>query len=197
MNKQEIVTNADIKGIVVVNMLRTKLTSKIETDIKAVCNLQPNEINKSEELFNSISGRLAVANALDIISDEEYEDACRTLILLYQNQPIAPIKFGVIEQHYCKDYGFDETRVVFKVNVQERLNENFARCQTPNMVLSNFTDEDCLNANELIASFAREFELITQNEFDKIKCMIQDYRNNKKEPKEFLMVPKQFYTKLK
>jgi hypothetical protein len=80
--------------------------------------------------------------------------------------------------------------------VQERLNENFARCRQPNLVLMAFTAKDCLDANELIVRFAREFEIIRQDEFDKAMKMIADYRSDKKTPDEFLMVPKQFYQKL-
>lgn len=195
MTHNQTITNADIKGLLIVNMFRKKLTDKIASDIKDVCKLTVNEAKKAQVLFERISGRLAVADALDIITDEEYESACNTLIMLFQNQPIAPIVFDKTEYHYCKDYAMDETQVVFKVNVQERLNENFNRCRQNNL-LTVYTTKDCLDANELIASFAREFEIIRKDEFEKIMAMIKDYRAGKMESKEFLMVPKQFYTKL-
>lgn len=196
MADEKIMTNADIKGLLIVNMFRKKLTDKIDSDIKEVCTLAANEAEKAQSLFERMSGRLAVADALDIITDEEYENACNMLMLLFNNQPIEPIVFGKTEYHYCKDYAMDETQVVFKVNVQERLNENFARCRQPNMILMAYTAKDCLDANELIASFAREFEIIRKDEFEKIMAMIKDYRAGKTDPAEFLMVPKQFYTKL-
>ena len=196
MADEKVFTNADIKGLLIVNMFRRKLTEKIDADLQAVCKLQTHETAKAQELFERISGRLAVADALDIITDEEYEAACSTLMALFQNQPIEKIEFGKIEQHYCKDYALDETQVVFKVNVQERLNENFARCRQPHILLMAYSDKDYLDANELITTFARDFEIIRQDEFDKAMAMIADYRAGKKTPDEFLMVPKQFYQKL-
>lgn len=196
MAEQQIMTNADIKGLLIVNMFRKKLTDKVEEDMRAVCQLKPNENTKAQLLFERISGRLAVADALDIITDEEYENACQMLMALFSNQPIGKIEFGKIEHHYCKDYAMDETQVVFKVNVQERLNENFARCRQPNIILMAYSDKDCLDANELIIRFAREFEIIRQDEFEKGMQMVSDYRAGNKTPDEFLMVPKQFYTKL-
>ena len=196
MTHNQTITNADIKGLFIVNMFRKKLTDKITSDIKDVCKLTVNESKKAQVLFERISGRLAVADALDIITDEEYENACNALMMLFNNQPIEPIVFGKTEHHYCKDYAMDETQVVFKVNVQERLNENFARCRQPNMILMAYTAKDCLDANELIASFAREFEIIRKDEFENVMKMIKDYRAGKMEPEDFLMVPKQFYTKL-
>ena len=195
MTHNQTITNADIKGLLIVNMFRKKLTDKITSDIEDVCKLTVNESKKAQMLFERMSGRLAVADALDIITDEEYESACNTLIMLFQNQSIAPIVFDKTEHHYCKDYAMDETQVVFKVNVQERLNENFNRCHQNNL-LTVYTAKDCLDANELIASFAREFEIIRQDEFEKIMAMINDYRAGKMKSKEFLMVPKEFYIKL-
>ena len=196
MAENPIMTNADIKGLLIVNMFRRKLTEKVDADLQAVCKLQAGETDKAQELFERISGRLAVADALDIITDEEYEAACNTLMALFQNQPVEAIEFGKITEHYCKDYAMDETQVVLKVNVQERLNENFARCRQPNIILMAYSDKDCLDANELIIRFARDFEIIRQDEFDKAMSMVADYRAGKKTPEEFLMVPKQFYTKL-
>lgn len=196
MTHNQTITNADIKGLLIVNMFRKKLTDKITNDIKDVCKLTVNESKKAQVLFERMSGRLAVADALDIITDEEYENACNALMMLFNNQPIEPIVFSKTEHHYCKEYAMDETQVVFKVNVQERLNENFARCRQPNMILMAYTAKDCLDANELIASFAREFEIIRKDEFEKVMKMIKDYRAGKMEPEDFLMVPKQFYAKL-
>lgn len=196
MTEQPVMTNADIKGLLIVNMFRKKLTDKVDADMQAVCKLKPGENAKAQELFERISGRLAVADALDIITDAEYEAACSTLMALFSQQPVEAIEFGKLTEHYCKDYAMDETQVVFKVNVQERLNENFARCRQANIILMAYSDKDCLDANELIVSFAREFEIIRQDEYDKAMKMIKDYRAGKKTPDEFLMVPKQFYTKL-
>lgn len=196
MADQHVMTNADIKGLLIVNMFRKKLTDKVDADMQAVCKLNANEAAKAQALFERISGRLAVADALDIITDEEYERACSTLMALFQRQPVDAITFDKLTEHYCKNYAMDETQVVFKVNVQERLNENFARCRQSHIVLMTYTDKDCLDANELITSFAREFEIIRQDEFEKAMKMIQDYRAGKKTPDEFIMVPKQLYTKL-
>lgn len=196
MANPPIMTNADIKGLLIVNMFRKKLTDKINEDIQAVCQLQAGDNKKAQELFERISGRLAVADALDIITDDEYEKACSTLLALFQNQPVEAIEFGKITEHYCKDYAMDETQVVFKVNVQERLNENFARCRQPHIALMMYSDKDCLDANEMIVIFARDFEIIRKDEFEKAMAMIKSYRAGKKTPDEFLMVPKQFYTKL-
>ncbi len=196
MADQKIMTNADIKGLLIVNMFRKKLTDKIDADLQSVCKLQAHETAKAQELFECISGRLAVADALDIITDEEYEQACNILVALFQNQPVEAIEFGKLTEHYCKDYAMDETQVVFKVNVQERLNENFARCRMPHLVLMAYSEKDCLDANELITTFARDFEIIRQDEYDKAMQMIKDYRAGKRTPDEFIMVPKQLYTKL-
>lgn len=196
MAEQTVMTNADIKGLLIVNMFRKKLTDKVNHEIKRVCELTAEEMDKGEALFNRISGLLAVANALDIITDAEYEGSCETLIALFSNKPIEFVSFDKLEEHYVKEYALNETQVVFKVNVQERLNENFERCRQPSIVLNAYADKDCLDANELIASFAREFEIIRQDEFDKIMKMIKNYRAGKKAPDEFIMVPKQFYSKL-
>lgn len=196
MADQHVMTNADIKGLLIVNMFRKKLTDKVDADMQAVCKLKANETAKAQELFERISGRLAVADALDIITDEEYEHACSTLMALFQRQPVDAIAFDKLAEHYCKDYAMDETQVVFKVNVQERLNENFTRCRQPHILLMAYSDKDCLDANELIVTFARDFEIIRQDEFDKAMKMIRDYRSGKKMPDEFIMVPKQLYTKL-
>lgn len=196
MADQTIMTNADIKGLLIVNMFRKKLTDKVDEDMRAVCKLKADEATKAQELFERISGRLAVADALDIITDDEYERACSTLMALFQRQPVDAIVFDKITEHYCKDYAMDETQVVFKVNVQERLNENFARCRQSHILLMAYSKEDCLNANELITTFARDFEIIRQDEFEKAMKMIQDYRSGKKTPDEFIMIPKQLYTKL-
>lgn len=191
-----VLTNADIKGLLIVNMFRKKLTDKVDADMQAVCKLQADETTKAQELFERISGRLAVADALDIITDDEYEQACSTLMALFQCQPVNAITFDKLTEHYCKDYAMDETQVVFKVNVQERLNENFARCHQTHILLMAYSDKDCLDANELIVTFARDFEIIRQDEFDKAMQMIRDYRAGKKTPDEFIMVPKQLYTKI-
>lgn len=196
MPENKVMTNADIKGLLIVNMFRKKLTDKVDADLQAVCKLGPNEQQKAQELFERLSGRLAVADALDIITDGEYEDACNALMALFQNQPIDRIEFGKLDHHYCQDYALDETQVVFKVNVQERLNENFERCRQQHILLMAYSPKDCLDANELIASFAREFEIIRKDEFEKIMEMIKNYRAGNTTPDEYLMVPKQFYQKL-
>lgn len=196
LRKQNVMTNADIKGLLIVNMFRKKLTNKIKPQIDEMASLTESDTEKANELFEQVSGQLAVADALDIITDEEYADACDALISLFQNNPIAPIVFGKLTTHYCKDYDLDETRVVFKVNVQERVNENFARCRQHNLTIAPYSAQDCLDANTLIITFAREFEILRKDEYDKAMKMIKDYRAGKMEPDDFLMVPKQFYTKL-
>jgi hypothetical protein len=73
MADEKVFTNADIKGLLIVNMFRRKLTEKIDADLQAVCKLQAHETAKAQELFERISGRLAVADALDIITEVEMQ----------------------------------------------------------------------------------------------------------------------------
>ena len=77
-----VLTNADIKGLLIVNMFRKKLTDKVDADMQAVCKLQADETTKAQELFERISGRSfeeycaflsALPPAIEIESSEEGE----------------------------------------------------------------------------------------------------------------------------
>ena len=51
MAENHIMTNADIKGLLIVNMFRRKLTEKVDADLQAVCKLKAGDNDKAQELF--------------------------------------------------------------------------------------------------------------------------------------------------
>ncbi len=196
MDKNKNVTMTDIKGIIVVNMFRKKLTQKLNRMLQEVNNDTRKTPEKLQFAFDKMSGVCAVANCLDIISDIEYQSACQILVELLTTDSGNEISFEKVEEHYCKDYGFAETNVVFKINLQERLNDNFARFTTAGSVLSMFSIEDLLAANTLILEFGREFEILKKEEFEKGMDMLRNYKKGNYTPDKIIFIPEEFYTRL-
>lgn len=196
MDKNKNVTMTDIKGIIVVNMFRKKLTQKLNRMLRDVNNNPHKTPEKMQDAFDKMSGVCAAANCLDIISDIEYQSACQILVELLTTDSGNEIAFEKVEEHYCKDYGFAETNVVFKINLQERLNDNFARFATAGSVLSAFSVEDLIAANTLILEFGREFEILKKEEFEKGMEMLRSYKQGNYTPDKIIFIPEEFYTRL-
>ncbi len=186
----------NVNGMVVVNMLRHRLEEKIENEMRRAGETGRKKLDAEaiNQLFWKLSGYLAVAMSIDILTEAEYQMSCNLLMEAMEGNALRAPRFAKIEEHYLKDAGFNEASIIFKINIQERLNENFDRCQHPT-VLVEYTSEDALKANELIIEFGKEFGLIKADEFAKAKAMIQAYRNGNMEPKAIFFIPQEFYTK--
>lgn len=186
----------NVNGMVVVNMLRHRLEEKIENEMRRAGESGKKRLDAEavNQLFWKLSGYLAVAMSIDIITEAEYQMSCNLLIEAMEGGAMRAPRFAKMEEHYLKDAGFNEASIVFKINIQERLNENFERCQHPT-VLVEYTSEDALKANELMIEFGKEFALLKADEFTKAQAMIQDYRNGKMDTKAIFFIPQEFYTK--
>lgn len=195
MQSNKTKTIPQVQGIVIVNMLRKKLTEKVNAKIKAL-NTHREDVSTEQQYIEYICGVTAVANALDIISDAEYAAFVDNLLVIQNGLEIDPVNFDRIEEHYCKSYGFTETSLVFKINLQERLNENFARYTAPLVSAESFDKSDVLEANELIISFGKEFELLNASDYKKAVDMLEAYKKGDTSQKKLILVPENFYTKL-
>lgn len=190
------ITLSDVKGIAVVNMLRQKLSKKINSLLQEVEDTQNVTPEKLQAAFDQTTGVCAVANCLDIISDDEYQAACETLIELLTTKQGNAIAFENVEEHYCQDYSIAETNVVFKINIQERLNDVFARFTSTGSVLSAFKTEELINANTLILDFGKDFEILKKEEYERGMKMLDSYKKGNYTPDKIIFIPEEFYTKL-
>ena len=164
----------NVNGMVVVNMLRHRLEEKIENELRRAGETGRKKLTAEaiNQLFWKLSGYLAVAMSIDILTEAEYQMSCNLLMESMEGNALRAPRFAKIEEHYLKDAGFNEASIIFKINIQERLNENFDRCQHPT-VLVEYTSEDALKANELIIEFGKEFGLIKADEFTKAQAIAE------------------------
>ena len=182
MNTQKGPTGMDI-----INGMRQHL----EKFIAESMNKEDTDIDTT---FDVLTGWLAVADALDIITDREYNDATSDVYHYLTGLRTDPITFPLLSEHYLKDAGMQEALLTLRINLQERLNENFRKYRE-HSALVEYTKSDVIAANMLFIAFATEFRIIEDKDIDKANKVVEEYVHDNVKTEKVIFVPEAFYTK--
>lgn len=174
------------RGIDLINSIRKRLSEKIASDVTNITDI--------DDTFNVLTGYMAVANALDIITDKEYNDATADLYHYLTGLKDDIVAFDDIIKHYTAESTIQETMLVFKINLQEHLNENFAKYRQ-HTVMNEYSKNDLLSANDLFLTFGLMFNIISNKEFDQAKKVMAEYIKDKPKTEKIIWVPEALYTK--
>lgn len=175
-------------GLDIINGLRKRLADYIAKETEKVDDI--------DDTYNKLTGYLAVADALDIITDEEYTNATGDLYHLLVGFREEPLSFTPLDDPKLKEQGLQEILVIMKIKLQERLNENFSKYRSTSIVLMGCSKEDVVEANDLMLTFAVNFNIITQKDFEKASKVMKEYASGKPKTEKIIFVPEAFYTKL-
>ena len=91
-----------------------------------------------------------------------------------------------------------ELIIVYKINIQEKINENLKLYREfDKEKFADMDKKDLLSACDNILDFAREFSFLKNEELVNARSIISDYKKNKTTKKEkVIFIPENFYTKI-
>ena len=180
------ITPKMLSGLDIINGIRMHLTNYIKESVENADDI--------DVTFNILTGYMATAAALDIISNEEYESSTSPLyhwLIKFRSEPVTfPPLVEPVEK-----YGLQEEMLLLKIKLQEHINDNLSKIREPSINIANYSKSDVLGINKLMLEFGREFNIIDEKEYKSANEVLLGYQKGNPKILKVLFVPEQFYTK--
>lgn len=184
--------------LVVINNQRNIICEKLNDKCYETMALKGGNKEQARKYYNNMLMLCDVATMLDIITDKEREDFYDRIHKFFSGIGIEPFSLPVLTTHHFDNYSVIDLILVYKINIQEKINENLKLYREfDKEKFADMDKKDLLSACENILDFAREFSFLKNEELINARSIISDYKKNKTTKKEkVIFIPENFYTKI-
>ena len=183
--------------LVMINAERKQICEKLNDFCQKTIELEGGMEDTARKYFEKMLELIDVATLLDIMTNEEHEEFYMKTHKFFSGIQIQIFHLNELTTHHFEEYGVLDLILVYKINIQETLNENLELYRGEKTIPMTKIDKNrFLMANESILNFAKEFGILKDEDCKKARDIINEHKRNKVKDKKIIFIPEEYYQKI-
>jgi hypothetical protein len=185
--------------LAMINNLRKQISQILNDCFHEAVTLEGGNEPAAKKIFNNMLSYVDVSTMLDVITDSEREESYEKIHSFFSGIEVTIFDFEPLKTHHFEKLNYTVLDLVFvyKVNIQERINENLKAYREYNRNADNlFSRELYLEACYGILQYCKHFSLLTEKELTNTRNILDAHKKNKFNQHEIIYIPKNMYSKI-
>lgn len=186
--------------LIAINHQRNTICEKLNDKCYETMALKGGNEEQARKYYYKMLQLVDVATMLDILTNDERELFYDKIHQFFSGIQIQLFELLPLSTHHFEDYSVIDLILVYKINIQEKINENLRLYREfDKEKFADMNKKDLLSACENILEFAKDFSFLKEEEIKTARDIISNHRKNKeisKDKEKIIYVPENFYTKV-
>lgn len=199
MNTNVNPNSKDGSCLTMINNLRKQVAETLNNSLNKAVALEGGNQQLARKIFESMLNCVDVSTMLDVLTDLEREESYEKIHMFFSGMEISIFNFEPVETHHFEKLNYTVLDLVFvyKVNIQERINENLKCYREYNRNADNmFNRDQYLNACYNILSYCEKFKVLTDKEIRDAESILNAHKKKNFKKTEIIYIPKNLYSKI-
>ena len=179
-----------------INSQRKTIANRLNELCRNTMALDEGHIQEARAYFEEMCGLIDVSAMLDVITDEEHSTFYENTHMFFSGLPIPEFELNDLEHHHFEEYTVLDCVLVYKINIQERLNEALKNYREFNENVIGLDKSGYIRACENMVHFGKMFAILKEDEQEKALKIIHQHKNNAIKEHKIIFVPEAFYEKI-
>lgn len=184
--------------LIAINHQRNTIVEMLNTKCYETMLLKGGNEEQARKYYEKMLQLCDVATMLDIITNQEREIFYDKIHKFFSGIQIDEFFLSELTTHYFQSYSVMDLILVYKINIQEKINENLRIYRDfDNYQHEGVQKENFLTACEGILEFAKDFNFLNNDDVKKAREIINFHKKHQKIPQDkekIIYVPENFYT---